>query len=288
MRHGQLVADTTLRGTQLPHDLPVGLPVIRLDDGTWAVPAVKVAVQLEPDLPLEEQIFRGVTGGIYNASDSATCRSGTRWGRDVPDDHTVPHPDCSCGFYAVSATIGEPLRSVPPARDRQHASAVLYVALSGRVLAFERVDGINGFVFRAEHQRVLSAEQPRRGLVGRPVPPARRLFDSEVTCVQLPAHDDGEIDEIVDLFAQKQRPRHREGTTTRAERDAEISRFLDEILANLDAGSDGGPTPPPRPFTVRRRPDDPPLAARQRLPVDRWPGQGAEAHLPAVVSAQRA
>jgi hypothetical protein len=109
-------------------------------DGLWVVWGYKLARQ-------EGDLFVPMTGRSgYPADATATCR--VQRGRA---DHDAPDPMCTCGFHALSS------RKLP--RLPVHASfAVLTVALSGRVLAFEWAGG--GVLWRAQRQTVVRVERP--------------------------------------------------------------------------------------------------------------------------------
>jgi hypothetical protein len=115
-------------------------------DGAWIVWAHKVARAATRDR------FVPLTGGEpYPADAVARCRFGL--------GHHAPHPDCSCGFHALSAAAVPPIGVVH-----------LDVALSGRILAFEW-DG-NGVLFRASRQTVVRVNTKQRdGEPARWVPP---------------------------------------------------------------------------------------------------------------------
>jgi hypothetical protein len=119
-------------------------------DGLWVVWAYKLARQ-------EGDLFVPLTGRSgYPADATATCRR--QFGRA---GHEAPDPKCTCGFHALSS------RKLP--RLPVHAGfAVLTVALSGRVLAFEWAGG--GVLWRAQRQTVVRVERltafDRTGILG--------------------------------------------------------------------------------------------------------------------------
>jgi len=136
--------------------------------------------------------FNGIgSGGDYLDQEPATCMMDTivRQYREVaynhktPDgirhyvrlptgtEHRSPHPDCSCGYYAV--------------QDRKHlnsyhASAELDVELYGTVIVCERG-------YRASHMKVLRIQVGWRGRCARcgvrpPTELRRWLNDIEAVC----------------------------------------------------------------------------------------------------------
>jgi len=113
-------------------------------DGLWVVWAYKLARQ-------EGDLFIPLTRGSgYPADARATCKF-----RGLRGAHDAPDPTCTCGFHALSS------RSLPGLSPRLtvgHGFAVLTVALSGRVLAFEWARG--GVLWRAERQTVVRVERP--------------------------------------------------------------------------------------------------------------------------------
>lgn len=127
-RGGRLLANFTAGVATRPEVPEVVEPSLTQTlDGTWVVWARKLAV------PMGE-LFRPLTGGQPYPRDAvASCRLG--------HPHDAPQVDCTCGFHAVSG--GLPLMS----------ARLLDVALSGRVLAFEWIDG--GVLFRAARQTVI-------------------------------------------------------------------------------------------------------------------------------------
>jgi hypothetical protein len=137
-RGRRLVADF-VAGVGTRPDLPEGLNehLTATVDGLWVVWACKLARQAG-------DLFVPLTGGPgYPADAKATCRK--RGAHDAPD------PGCTCGFHALSS------RRLPGLASGL-GCAVLTVALSGRVLAFEWTGG--GVLWRAERQTVVRVEQP--------------------------------------------------------------------------------------------------------------------------------
>jgi hypothetical protein len=137
-RGGRLVADFTAgAGARpgVPEELEEHLTVTA--DESWAVWAYKLA---RP----QGELFIPLTGGPgYPADARAKCRL---W-----DAHDAPDPQCSCGFHALSD------RNLP-GLPVPGPFAVLTVALSGRVLAFDWRG--RGTLWRAERQTVIRVEQP--------------------------------------------------------------------------------------------------------------------------------
>ena len=138
---GRLVADF-VAGTDARPDLAEVFDdyLTTTTDGLWVVWGYKLARQ-------EGDLFVPLTGRSgYPADATATCR--LRGGRA---DHDAPDPKCTCGFHALSS------RKLP--RLPVHGGfAVLTVALSGRVLAFDWAGG--GLLWRAQRQTVVRVERP--------------------------------------------------------------------------------------------------------------------------------
>jgi hypothetical protein len=124
-------------------------------DGQWVVWARKLA------RPAGD-LFVPLTGGSgYPADARAECR--------FRRAHSAPDPACTCGFHALSS------QRLPRPLGRE-GFAVLTVALSGRVLAFEWAGG--GVLWRAERQTVVRIERP--ALSGRIEPlPGRRRYPGD-------------------------------------------------------------------------------------------------------------
>ena len=137
-RGGRLVADFTAGAGTRPHgptELDEHLTVTA--DGQWVVWAYKLA---RP----QGELFVPLTGGPgYPVDARARCKY---W-----DTHDAPDPGCSCGFHALSDRTLPGLPTPGP-------FAVLTVALSGRVLAFDWRG--RGVLWRAERQTVVRVEQP--------------------------------------------------------------------------------------------------------------------------------
>jgi hypothetical protein len=128
-------------GTGTRPELPEGLDehLTVTADGLWVVWAHKLARR-------SGSLFVPLRGGAgYPADAKAECR---RRGRQVT--HTVPDPECTCGFHALSS------RSLP-GLPFSPAFAALTVALSGRVLAFEWAH--EGVLWRAERQTVVRIDR---------------------------------------------------------------------------------------------------------------------------------
>jgi hypothetical protein len=157
---GRLLADFPVGTAEAPTGLPdvVARSLTRTVDGAWMIWASKVAW-------IEGDQFRALTGSVYPWDAVATCRCN--------EAHPAPDPDCTCGFHAVSDRgigvlpfaspwrVPDPIGSVAIDRMRRRMSAtshplpepvLLSVALSGRVLAFEWIDG--AVLFRAQRQTV--------------------------------------------------------------------------------------------------------------------------------------
>ena len=137
-RGGRLVADFTAGAATRP-DGPTELDehLTVTVDGQWVVWAYKLA---RP----QGELFVPLTGGPgYPVDARARCKY---W-----DTHDAPDPGCSCGFHALSDRTLPGLPTPGP-------FAVLTVALSGRVLAFDWRG--RGVLWRAERQTVVRVEQP--------------------------------------------------------------------------------------------------------------------------------
>ena len=135
----RLVADF-VAGTDARPGLPGELEghLTTTVNGLWVVWAHKLARQVG-------DLFVPLTGGSgYPADARAQCR--------LRGAHDAPDPGCTCGFHALSSRR---LPGLPPAG---RGFTALTVALSGRVLAFEWVDG--GVLWRAGRQTVVRIERP--------------------------------------------------------------------------------------------------------------------------------
>lgn len=144
-RGKRLVADFTA-GTDVRPDLPEELQeqLTTTVDGLWVVWAYKLA------RPAGD-LFIPLTGGAgYPADARAECGPRGLRGSLVLGKHDAPHPECTCGFHALSS------RRLPGLPAHPHF-AVLTVALSGRVLAFEWIG--EGLLWRAERQTVVRVEK---------------------------------------------------------------------------------------------------------------------------------
>lgn len=161
---GRLVADF-VAGTkdrpELPDVAELADSLTTTTDGAWVVRAYKVARE-------DGDRFVPLTGrGSYPADAQAEClanpRPVRRWQSERPGhEHAAPDPACTCGFHALS---GQSWRFPGPGLVR------LTVVLSGRVLAFETIDG--AFAWGTAGGNVLF---PRRSPNGRTSGPgARRL-----------------------------------------------------------------------------------------------------------------
>jgi hypothetical protein len=133
---GRLVADF-VAGTQVRPRVPeLADNLTTTVDGDWVVWAFKLArVAGDQFVPLTGR-------GSYTADATAACLAGT-WRR-----HVAPDPVCTCGFHALS------LPDMPGFSTQE--CALLTVALSGRVLAFEWARG--GVLLRAARQTVLKVD----------------------------------------------------------------------------------------------------------------------------------
>lgn len=133
---GRLLADF-MAGTQIRPEVPeLAESLTTTVDGDWVVWAYKLArVTGDQFVPLTGR-------GTYTADATALCLAGN-WRH-----HTAPDPLCSCGFHALS-------RPDMPGFSTQDC-ALLTVALSGRVLAFEWGGG--GVLLRAARQSVLRVD----------------------------------------------------------------------------------------------------------------------------------
>jgi hypothetical protein len=142
---GRLVADF-VAGTDARPNVPevAEQHLTTTADGLWVVWAYKLAQQ-------EGDLFMPLTGRSgYPADARATCQV-----RGARPDHKAPDPNCTCGFHALS---NRKLPRLPPRLLVGHGFAVLTVALSGRVLAFDWAGG--GVLWRAERQTVVRVERP--------------------------------------------------------------------------------------------------------------------------------
>lgn len=142
-RGDRLVADFAA-GTDAQPDLPaeLGEHLTTTTDGLWVVWAYKLA------RPAGDLFIPLTRGSGYPADARAECRAG-----GVRGTHLAPDPECTCGFHALSS---KKLPGLPVDR----CFAVLTVALSGRVLAFEW-DG-EGILWRAERQTVVRVDRDTR------------------------------------------------------------------------------------------------------------------------------
>jgi hypothetical protein len=133
---GRLLADF-VAGTQIRPEVPeLADSLTRTVDGDWVVWAYKLArVSGDQFLPLTGR-------GSYTADATASCLADNR------RRHTAPDLLCSCGFHALS------LLDMPGFSTQD--CALLTVALSGRVLAFEWAPG--GVLLRAARQSVLRVD----------------------------------------------------------------------------------------------------------------------------------
>jgi hypothetical protein len=134
---GLLLADFVAGPREKPRVLQLADSLTTTLDGNWVVWAFKLArVAGDQFVPLTGR-------GSYPADATATCMAGTR------RPHAAPEPLCTCGFHALS----EP--DLPGLPNRSEA-ALLTVALSGRILAFEWQAG--GVLLRAERQTVVRVD----------------------------------------------------------------------------------------------------------------------------------
>ena len=139
---GRLLADFEV-GTRDAPDVPeeVSRCLTSTADGEWVVWAHKLAHR-------EGRNFRPLNGGglgrSYPVDAIAECRRGGR--------HRAPEPTCTCGFHALSL----PWPGVPRGRPFEEAPLPLEVALTGRVLAFDWLNG--GVLFRAARQTVIRVD----------------------------------------------------------------------------------------------------------------------------------
>src|SRR5690242_17303036 len=138
-RGDRLVADF-VAGTETPPDLPAELRehLIATVDGLWVVRAYKLA------RPVGDLFIPLTRGSGYPADARAECRA-----RGPRGAHRAPDPGCTCGFHALSC---QELPGLPV----DPGLAVLTVALSGRVLAFEWAG--EGMLWRAERQTVVHVD----------------------------------------------------------------------------------------------------------------------------------
>ena len=155
---GELLADFSAGTRDRPEvPLPVQRCLTMTTDGAWVVWAEKLARALAADL------FVPLTGGpAYPADALAECR--------VTQGHDAPQPGCTCGFHALAGSgpyLERKLQANP-------GFVRLDVALSGRVLAFEWLDG-RGVLFRAARQTVLRVPDPGPAQRRRPEEPGGRL-----------------------------------------------------------------------------------------------------------------
>jgi hypothetical protein len=156
---GRLVAHF-VAGTGVQPDLPADLQehLTTTMDGLWVVWAYKLARQAG-------DLFIPLTGRSgYPADARAECRS---WG--ASGTHDAPHPECTCGFHALSS------RELPGLPAREGDLVTLTVALSGRVLGFEWARG--GVLWRAERQTVIAVKRPARSDLVEEVRGRRRYPD---------------------------------------------------------------------------------------------------------------
>jgi hypothetical protein len=142
-RGDRLVADFAA-GTETPPDLPAELRehLTATVDGRWVVRAYKLA------RPAGDLFIPLTRGSGYPADARAECRA-----RGVRGVHRAPDPGCTCGFHALSS---QELPGLPV----DPGLAVLTVALSGRVLAFEWAR--EGVLWRAERQTVIHVDWSAR------------------------------------------------------------------------------------------------------------------------------
>lgn len=234
MISGRLMADITVTRHRLPEPFPVGLTVTRLPDGTFAVPAVKLARQLDPGLPLAEQTFASMYHGTFGADAEATCKARLQ-SVHGHRPHAAPDLRCTCGFYALSHGV-----------DDRPGFALLDVALTGRILVFEQLGHRRDttLLYRAEHQQVLAVH------------------------AALPAPTLGAIDPY--LFGRlRRRIDYADAVKQRSSRVDGVVVFRGTDRIDPPPQPVGPPIPP---YPGRRpRPDDPPLAARRRVPPDLMP-----------------
>ena len=191
---GQLVADF-VAGTKDRPDWPewpeLAGSLTTTADGAWVVRAYKVARE-------DGDRFIPLTGrGSYPADAQAEClaeaRSFRRWQPERPgNEHSAPDPACTCGFHALSE---QSWRFAGPGLVR------LTVVLSGRVLAFETLDGAfaggtagRNLLFRAARQTVVHVDReagdfgarPRLSRIGAPPGRFRWPEDPAGRLVRLP------------------------------------------------------------------------------------------------------
>ncbi len=191
---GRLVADF-VAGTkdrpELPDVAELADSLTTTTDGAWVVRAYKVARE-------DGDRFVPLTGrGSYPADAQAEClanpRPVRRWQSERPGhEHAAPDPACTCGFHALS---GQSWRFPGPGLVR------LTVVLSGRVLAFETIDGAfawgtagGNVLFRAARQTVVRVDrepddfgaQRARPRLGGPPRPFRWPEDPAGRLVRLP------------------------------------------------------------------------------------------------------
>ena len=133
---GRLLADFRVGTDTQPGGLPdsVAATLTLTVDGLWVAWAHKVAFVVGNE-------FRALNGSSYPADATASCNCGQR--------HEAPDRACTCGFHALS----NPQDWLLKRASRFDDAALLSVALSGRVLAFEWPG--SGVLFRAERQTVI-------------------------------------------------------------------------------------------------------------------------------------
>jgi hypothetical protein len=177
-RGDRLVADF-VAGTDAQPDLPGELDehLTTTVDGLWVVRAYKLA------RPVGDLFIPLTRGSGYPADARAECRA-----RGVRGVHRAPDPGCTCGFHALS-------RQELPGLPVDPGLAVLTVALSGRVLAFEWAG--EGVLWRAERQTVVHVDRSARpGPVEEAWSMFRRPDDPDGRLAFLPAatpHDSGPV-----------------------------------------------------------------------------------------------